>query len=340
MKQPFVSVVLLNWNGLRHLKVVIESLQHQSYPADRFEILFADNGSSDDSVDFVRTHYPRVKVVCFEKNYGFAEGNNLAVKSAKGEVLAFLNNDTEADANWLDALVQAYLRKPYAMYGSQAYNFAQRQFSANSVTRLTAWGVPMNINVYKRRSDITPGVYPSLYADAAGMLVEKRLFEFLGGFDGDYFAYEEEKDLGWKGWLRGIPSYVVTDSIYYHKGGATLGEHSPKAAYLLWRNGIRNIVKYERTAKLFQTLLLHIVYTLAVYVKIFIPMKRGRLIFPIIRAYANLFVYFPKLKRTREKYRVGRSDAYKRMGEAAVILNLKESLDFARAFIKRRSALR
>jgi GT2 family glycosyltransferase len=334
--KPFASIIILNYNGLQHLDTVLRSVEKQAYPREKFEIILADNASTDSSCAFVRENYPKVRIINFSKNFGFAEGNNLAAKQAEGEVLAFLNNDTEADSNWLAELLAAYKKEPRAMYGSQAFNFKQRNVSANSIAFLMAWGIPTNINVYRPRNEIKTGIFPSLYADAAGMLIGKNFFEKLNGFDKSYFAYEEEKDLGWKGWMGGIPSYVVTSSVYYHKGGSTLGEHSAKAIFLLWRNGLRNLVKYERSIHFIPSLLLHTAFSFAVWIKIFIPMHRGLLLFSMLRAYFRIVIDLPKLFSIRRKYKKTRKGAYSEMRKKRIILNLFQSLKYSKTFIKRR----
>lgn len=334
MKPVLVSVIVLNYNGIRHLPLVLRSLENQTMSRDNYEIIFADNGSSDGSVEYVSKEFPHIRSVVFSTNHGFAEGNNLAARQAAGTLLAFLNNDTEADRNWLAELVLAYNNKPGGIYGSQAYQFDHRDVSANSVTKLMAWGIPTNINVYKPRTDIPNLSQESMYADAAGMLIEKQLFFDLNGFDRTYFAYEEEKDLGWKAWLRGYPSYVVPSSIYYHKGGATLGQSSFQAVYLLWRNGLRNILKYPSASSLWYMLPLHLAYSLSVYVLIFIPKKRWSLGWAICKAYISAFTDLGRLITVRKQIQRTRifHDSYLRKINLLYgpMASIKYSIEFLR----------
>jgi GT2 family glycosyltransferase len=336
---PFVSVIVLNYNGLKHLAVVLASLEAQSYDRSRFEIILADNASADSSVAFTREHFPNVVVDILDQNYGFADGNNKAARKARADVLAFLNNDTEADTKWLEELVRAYEHEPTGIYGSQAYNFFKRDFSANSVAKLTAWGIPTNVNVYRRREELADVIQPTMYADAAGMLISKQIFFELGGFDPSYFAYEEEKDLGWKGWLMGYPSYVVPTSMYYHKGGATLGEHSTKAIYLLWRNGLRNLIKYPEAKQLLTMAPLHVAFSLAVYLRIFLPLKRYRLILAMLAAYGMGLVRLPWLLVDRRTYQAQRKISDQELRDRGLLLNLPQSLGLSRAFMRRRAEL-
>jgi GT2 family glycosyltransferase len=104
---PFVSVIVLNYNGRNFLRKCLSSLKLTNYPKSKYEVLLVDNGSTDDSTEFVVRNFPWVRVIFLHQNFGFGGGNNRGVKFAKGEYVAFLNNDTEVTENWLSELVQA-----------------------------------------------------------------------------------------------------------------------------------------------------------------------------------------------------------------------------------------
>src|SRR5436190_2997233 len=105
-KLPTVSVVVLNYNGLKHLDTCFLSLGALEYPKDRLELILTDNGSSDGSVEFMRKRFPQVRVVETGGNLGFAAGNNFGVERATGQYVAFLNNDTRVEPDWLSELVK------------------------------------------------------------------------------------------------------------------------------------------------------------------------------------------------------------------------------------------
>jgi len=335
MEHPFVTIVILNWNGYRHLDRLLPSLEKQCYPRDRYEILFADNASTDESVEYVKNNFPNIRIEELGKNFGFAGGNNLAVERAHGTLIAFLNNDTEADPDWLVELVRAHQQYPKALLSSQAYQFSNRDVSANSLTKLTAWGIPVNVNVFKPRSMIQPKICRTFYADAAGMLISRAIFTKLKGFDTKYFAYEEEKDLSWRAWLSGYPSYWVPKSVYYHKGGATLGQHSPEATYLLWRNGLYNMVKYLSGKRLFSSLVLHFFYSVTSFMVFFLPKRKWGLLKAMLKAYATAIFEAPRLFRERHqcKKRIYQDKDFLSMG---LTLSLIESLRLVFQFLARR----
>src|SRR5262245_16977218 len=110
MDEPRVSVVIPNWNGQQFLRVCLEALRRQSYRS--YEVVLVDNASTDDSVAYVQTVYPEVRIECLAHNLGFAGGVNAGMRAAQGEYIALLNNDTEADPGWLEALVAALDAEP------------------------------------------------------------------------------------------------------------------------------------------------------------------------------------------------------------------------------------
>jgi len=103
MSEPFVSVIIVNYNGRTYLEKCLKSLMNINY--SNFQVILVDNNSKDDSVEFVRNFYPKVTIKKLEKNFGFAKPNNIGAKISKGDYLLFLNNDTEPDPNFLKELV-------------------------------------------------------------------------------------------------------------------------------------------------------------------------------------------------------------------------------------------
>ena len=99
---PFFSIIIPNWNGLRHLPTCLDALRRQTYRT--FEVILVDNGSSDESLPLVERDYPEVRILRLPVNRGLTGASNAAAALARGDVLVMLNNDTEADANWLAAL--------------------------------------------------------------------------------------------------------------------------------------------------------------------------------------------------------------------------------------------
>jgi len=111
---PFVSVIIVNYNGKQFLTACLDALRNQTYPADSFEVIISDNASSDGSVDLLKGHFSWVRVLENKSNLGFAAGNNVAINSSKGEFIVLLNNDTVPQPTWLDNLVKVAKENPLA----------------------------------------------------------------------------------------------------------------------------------------------------------------------------------------------------------------------------------
>jgi O-antigen biosynthesis protein len=108
---PFVSIVTVNFNGIFFLKTLFDSIASLNYPKEKLQVIMVDNGSTDDSVSYVKNNYPFVEILKINKNLGFAGGNNEGVKAAKGDYIAFINNDCAVDKDWLSSLVQVLREK-------------------------------------------------------------------------------------------------------------------------------------------------------------------------------------------------------------------------------------
>ena len=106
MDNPLVSVIIVNYNGKRHLEKCLESLMKVDY--EKYEVILVDNNSNDDSLEFVKSVYSSVIIIKLDKNYGFAEPNNIGAKIAKGEFLLFLNNDTKVNPNFIQEMVNVF----------------------------------------------------------------------------------------------------------------------------------------------------------------------------------------------------------------------------------------
>jgi GT2 family glycosyltransferase len=148
MADPLVSVVIPNWNGAVHLPACLKALRAQRYP--QVEVIVADNGSTDGSLTLLAT-YPEVRVVALPENRGFAGACNAGMRAAGGEFIALLNNDTEVDPGWVEALVDVFGRHPdVGLVASKMLLFDRRDVfhTAGDYYRLD--GVPGNRGVWQR----------------------------------------------------------------------------------------------------------------------------------------------------------------------------------------------
>ena len=219
---PLTSVIIPNWNGAHHLPTCLESLRRQTYP--HFEVIVADNGSTDGSLDLLARDYPWVRVLPLGENRGFAGACNAGMRIAQGEFIVLLNNDTEADPRWLEEVVAAFERHPEAgIVASKMLLFDRRDtfHTAGDFYRLD--GIPGNRGVWQRdegQYDREEYVFSACGGSAAYRRV---MLEQVGLLDEDFFYSCEDVDLAWRAQLAGWRCVYAPRAVVYHKLSATGG---------------------------------------------------------------------------------------------------------------------
>ncbi len=246
---PAVSVVVLNYNGLKHLEPCFSSLLALDYPADRLELMLVDNASHDEFVKFMRERFPGVRVVEAEKNLGFAAGNDYGAEQATGEYVAFLNNDTRVEPDWLIEMVKAVLagREDGLVCTSSLmldWTGTKIDFKTSGVN-FHGFGFQPSYGKLYKPEEIAPR--DILFSCGGSMLIDRKIFLDIGGFDPDYFAFFEDVDLGWRLWLLGYRVTLTPTAITYHRHHGTAGSMSGHRTYVLYeRNALYTIYKnYE-----------------------------------------------------------------------------------------------
>lgn len=242
---PFISIIVLNYNSKEYLHDCLDSLERINYPKNRYEIILADNASSDDSIEYVRGKFQWVRIVKFDENYGYAEGNNKAADYAMGEYILFLNPDTIVDINWLIELAKEIVKSnnEVAIYGSKVLYMDKPTIIQTTGLTLTPMGIGFSIGAGKSSNCFNDSKMITS-AEGCSFLIKKSIFHKLGGFDSDYFAYVEELDLGYRAWLDGFKVIYVPTSILYHKfGGNWGGLDSPYRIFFSQKNRLATIVK-------------------------------------------------------------------------------------------------
>ena len=243
-----LSVVILNWNGRRHLERYLPSVV--AHTEGDAEVIVADNGSTDDSLQWLRLNYPEVGVIRLDRNYGFAGGYNRALKEIKSEYVLLLNSDVEVTAGWWQPLVEvldtesdvaavapkllADMERTKFEYAGAAGGFIDYLGYPFCRGRILSY-VEEDGGQYNDRRDI-------FWASGAAMCCRREVFESLGGFDEDFFAHMEEIDLQWRMQLAGWRIVVEPKSVVYHLGGGTLPASSRKI-FLNHRNNLAMLFK-------------------------------------------------------------------------------------------------
>ena len=238
-----VTVVIPNWNGKRFLGPCLGSLRSQSFRD--FETIIVDNGSTDGSIHFVKEHFPEVDVVALGENRGIAAAFNIGVEASGTDYVVLLNNDTEQDRRWLDALVRAANAHPESgLFASKLVDFHDRGVLDGAGDAMRLSGLPYRLGHGERdRGQFDEPGYV-FGACAAAALYRKSLFEKVGLFDEDFVSYCEDGDLSFRAQLAGYRCFYVPGAVVYHMGSAsTGGKRSPTATRLGTRNSFSLLVK-------------------------------------------------------------------------------------------------
>lgn len=260
------AVVILNWNGLSLLKQWLGSVVDYSLNKEgSVEVVLADNGSTDGSLDYVRETYPTtVRCIDLQHNHGFAEGYNLALTQVDAEYVVLLNSDVEATPGWLDTLID-YLDCHPEVAGCQPKIRALKQPEmfehAGAAGGYIDWlGYPFCRGRVMNEVEVDTGQYEAVvdvfWATGACLCIRLDTFREVGGLDARFFAHMEEIDLCWRLWLRGYRLVCVPQSTVFHLGGATLSKSNPRKTFLNFRNNLLMIYKNRSTASLWTVMLI------------------------------------------------------------------------------------
>ena len=252
MSSPKISVIIVNYNGKKLLEKCLESLFKIDY--NNFEVILVDNNSTDGSMEFVTKNYPKIIVIKLDSNKGFAEPNNIGTKIAKGEYLLFLNNDTVTTTNFISEMVNV-LEKDEKIAICQSLLLKPDGNIDSSGDFIDKMGI-----VYNSKTK-TDEIKEISSARGACMLIRKKIFDKLGGFDEKFFFSFEDVDLGWRSWILGYKVVIVPNSIVYHDAGKTSSKLKSEVAY----HGLKNqlsmkITNFEPRFALRSLLLFFFVY--------------------------------------------------------------------------------
>ncbi|GAB4427507.1 MAG: glycosyltransferase family 2 protein [Anaerolineae bacterium] len=239
-ERPLVSIIIPNWNGAHHLPGCLDSLRHQHY--EPLEILVVDNASTDHSRELLDREYPEVRLIALPHNKGFTGACNAGIQAAQGDIIALLNNDTEVDADWVAALVDAFARHPEAgLVASKILLFDQRDRFHTAGDLFRVDGRPINRGVWEKDE----GQYDQetyVFSACGGAAAYRRsMLNEIGLLDDDFFFSCEDIDLAWRAQLAGYRCVYAPAAVVYHRLSATGG--GVTASYHDGRNLIWLLVK-------------------------------------------------------------------------------------------------
>ena len=251
-----VAIVILNWNGEAMLRRFLPTVLR--YSCDEAEVWVADNASTDSSVQLLREHFPSVKLILLEKNYGFAEGYNKALAQIEAEYFVLLNSDVEVTHHWLTPLVE-YMDSHLDVAACQPKLLSEAnhdyfEYAGASGGFIDRYGYPFCRGRIFNTVEEDNGQYnyniDILWATGACLLIRSTDYRALNGLDGRFFAHNEEIDLCWRLRQRGRRIVCIPESEVYHVGGGTLPKSNPMKTFLNFRNNLTMLYKNLPDAEL------------------------------------------------------------------------------------------
>lgn len=244
-----VAIVILNWNGRKYLEQFLPSVLSSTYTG--FELIVADNASTDDSVAFLQEAFPSVGIIRLPQNFGFAKGYNEALKQVNAEYYVLLNSDVEVASGWIEPIIRLMDSDPsigacqpkILMYTNKTLF----EYAGAAGGWLDHLGYPFARGRIFDYCEQDHGQYnttmPVFWASGAAMFIRSDLYHELGGLDEYFFAHQEEIDLCWRLQLAGYKIMACPESVVYHVGGGTLPKGNKRKVFLNFRNNLIMLAK-------------------------------------------------------------------------------------------------
>ncbi|MDE7412833.1 MAG: glycosyltransferase family 2 protein [Muribaculaceae bacterium] len=241
-----LGVIILNWNGIKLLKEFIPIAVSYTTGED-VDLIVADNGSTDESVEWLRSNFPQVHLLTFDRNLGFAEGYNRAIAECDYEYVTLLNSDVEVTEGWWQPILEFMETHPEAGAVQPKilsyHNREMFEYAGAAGGFLDRLGYPFCRGRLFESIEADHGQYDNVspyitWASGACLTTRRDLYLRLGGLDPDFFAHMEEIDLCCRILNAGYRNCIVTRSTVYHVGGASLAQGNPEKTYLNFRNNL------------------------------------------------------------------------------------------------------
>ena len=244
-----VAIVILNWNGQAMLEKYLPSVMQ--YSRAEATVYVADNASTDQSLEMLKTHFPEVRQICLEKNWGFAEGYNQALRQVDATYYLLLNSDIEVTHHWLTPMIE-YLDSHLEVAACQPKLLSiidkdRFEYAGASGGYLDRLGYPFCRGRIFETVEADNGQYDYstdiLWATGAAPMIRSKDYWEAGGLDSRFFAHNEEIDLCWRLRIRGRRIVCLPESYVYHVGGGTLPKGNPMKTFLNFRNNLTMLYK-------------------------------------------------------------------------------------------------
>jgi GT2 family glycosyltransferase len=300
-----IAIVILNWNGKNLFNTFLPSvIRNSDYP--EVTVYMADNGSTDDSVNFLKINYPSVKIIELKKNYGFAEGYNQALRQIEAGYFVLLNSDVKVTSNWLQPCIDLLKKnkslavvQPKILSYEKPYEF---EYAGAGGGFIDKFGYPFCRGRILNCTEHDNGQYDSIsyifWASGACMFIKSEVFRQAGGFDGQFWAHMEEIDLCWRLKNNGYEIAFQPESVVYHLGGGTLPYSSPQKIYLNFRNNLFMLFKNLPANKFKRIFFSRFILDMVAAAKFFSGFYFSGF-WAVIKAHISFFRNLPRLREKR-----------------------------------------
>ena len=303
-----VAVVILNWNGVQLLEQFLPSVVKNSPEAT---VYVADNASTDNSISYVNTFFPTVKIIKNDLNLGFAGGYNEALKSVDADLFALVNSDIEVTENWLKPIITTFENEPKtAIIQPKILDYKRKEYFEYAGAAggfIDKYGYPYCRGRIFETLEKDNGQYDDtseiFWASGACFFIRSSVYKELKGFDADFFAHQEEIDLCWRTINKGYTIMYNSASVVYHVGGATLQQGNPKKTFLNFRNSLlmltKNLPQKEIYSILFQRMILDGIAAIQFLLK-----GKTNHFLAVLKAHASFYSLFTIHYKKREVFQV------------------------------------
>ncbi len=305
---PSVAIVILCYNNRLFLEKFLPGVLAYSHDA---ETIVVDNASTDDTMAFMMAHYPEVRTIRHDINYGFCGGYNHALAQIETDFYVLLNSDVEVTEGWLQPMVDLMLQNPIIgacqpkiLSYSEKNKFEYAGAGGGFIDRL---GYPFCRGRIFQHLETDTGQYndtvPVFWATGACMVVRASLYHKLGGLEKSFFAHMEEIDLCWRMQRAAYKVYYCGQSTVYHVGGGTLQQDSPRKTFLNFRNNLSLLLRNLPLAALFWIFPLRVLLDWAAALS-FLLQRKPKNAWAVLRAQAAVFLVMGKLRDWRRQGKV------------------------------------
>lgn len=302
-----VAVVILNYNGRDFLRQFLPGVI-QNVDSRTTEVIVADNASTDDSVSYMREHFPEIRLIINNSNGGFATGYNIALRQVEAEYYVLLNSDIEVTPQWIEPIITLMdANTDIAACQPKIRSYHQRdtfEYAGAAGGFIDKYGYPFCRGRLFQALETDTGQYDDnceiFWATGACLFVRSSVYHQLGGLDDSFFAHMEEIDFCWRAKNQGYKIYCCPQSVIYHIGGGTLPKSSARKTYLNFRNNLSLLYKNLPSGSVFAILFYRILLDWIAALKFLFEGSIADFL-AVIRAHFAFYRRIPKLHKERKK---------------------------------------